>query len=117
MVSRDTIKSLAEKSGITEKQLIEVDLNPKDNIGGSKCSIAKSHRGTGQSKPPTQEQVEELKTLGISLESKVKKSKFKKTIIEQKERQLLGENKEVKNEFEQTIRFTEHNLKYDEIEK
>ena len=113
----DTIKSLAEKSGITEKQLIEVDLNPKDNIGGSKCSIAKSHRGTGQSKPPTQKQVEELKILGISLESKVKKSKFKKTIIEQKERQLLGENKEVKDEFEQTIRFTEHNLKYDEIEK
>ena len=113
----DTIKSLAEKSGITEKQLIEVDLNPGDNIGGSKCSIAKSHRGIGQSKPPTQEQVEELKILGISLESKVKKSKFKETIIEQKERQLLGENKEVKNEFEQTIRFTEHNLKYDEIEK
>ena len=113
----DTIKSLAEKSGITEKQLIEVDLNTKDNIGGSKCSIAKSHRGTGQSKPPTQKQVEELKILGISLESKVKKSKFKKTIIEQKERQLLGENKEVKDELEQTIRFTEHNLKYDEIEK
>ena len=105
----DTIKILAEKSGITEKHLIEVDLNPKDNIGGSKCSIAKSHRGTGQSKPPTQEQVEELKILGISLESKVKKSKFKETIIEQKERQLLGENKEVKNEFEVTMKKIEVN--------
>ena len=105
----DTIKSLAEKSGITEKQLIEVDLNPGDNIGGSKCSIAKSHRGIGQSKPPTQEQVEELKILGISLESKVKKSKFKETIIEQKERQLLGENKEVKNEFEVTMKKIEVN--------
>ncbi len=109
LVSRDTIKSLAEKSGITEKQLIEVDLNPGDNIGGSKCSIAKSHRGIGQSKPPTQEQVEELKILGISLESKVKKSKFKETIIEQKERQLLGENKEVKNEFEVTMKKIEVN--------
>ena len=109
LINTDTIKSLAEKSGITEKQLIEVDLNPKDNIGGSKCSIAKSHRGTGQSKPPTQEQVEELKILGISLESKVKKSKFKETIIEQKERQLLGENKEVKNEFEVTMKKIEVN--------
>lgn len=70
LINTDTIKSLAEKSGITEKELIEVGLNPRNNIGTSKNSIVKSYRGKIKCKPPTQEQVEKLKNLGIALEEK-----------------------------------------------
>ena len=42
---------------------------------------------------------------------------MKKIVSKQKQQELLKENKEVNDEFTRTIKFTEHNLKYDEIEK
>ena len=58
LVLRDTIKSLAEKSGIN------------DNIGKSKENIEQAYRGKGGRKPPTKEQLAELKKLGISFQER-----------------------------------------------
>ena len=84
---KDTIKSLAKKSGIGVEKLIEAGLNPTDKIGSTKNNIASAYRGNGNSIPPTPEQVEELKELGISLEKKKKgrKAKDKAKEIENKE--------------------------------
>src|SRR5699024_8915564 len=64
----DTIETLAKKSEINVEEIKKIGLNPKDNIGNQKSNIAQAYRGKGKSTPPTQEQVEELLELGISLE-------------------------------------------------
>ena len=74
LVQGDTIESLAKKSGIPTERLEEAGLNPKYNIGSKKNKIAGNYRQEQKGEkpkgtPPTQEQVEELLKLGISLES------------------------------------------------
>ena len=66
----DTIQTLAEKSGviITEEQAKELGIKLNEKIGNTKTNIALAYRGKGTNKPPTQEQVERLLELGISLE-------------------------------------------------
>ena len=70
LVARDTIETLAEKSGINREKLEEMGLESTLKIGNQKTNIAKAYRGQGTSKPPTEKQVEELAKLGISLERK-----------------------------------------------
>ena len=67
---RDTIEILAKKSGIDRKKLEEIGLDSTQKIGQRKTAIANAYRGKGRHKPPTEEQVEELKKIGISLETK-----------------------------------------------
>ena len=72
MRTRDNIKELAKKSGIEEIEIKNAGLNPSDNIGSSKSKISMSYRNARDGKKtgsiPTEEQVERLKELGISLE-------------------------------------------------
>ena len=67
---KDTIQTLAEKSGviITVEQAEEIGIKLSDKIGQTKKGIADAWRGNGTCKKPTQEQVQELQKLGISLE-------------------------------------------------
>lgn len=67
---KDTIETLASKSGISREKLEGNGLNLTNKIGLRKNNIAIAYRGKGSYKPPTPEQVEELKKLGISLEKK-----------------------------------------------
>ena len=76
---KDTIQTLAQKSGIKEERVKEIGLNPNDKIGNSKNHITQAYRGKGECKKPTDEQVERLKELGISLE---KKRRTRKEIAE-----------------------------------
>ena len=64
----DTMETLAKKSGIDVEKIKKIGLNPNDRIGRQKVYIASAYRGKGKGKSPTQEQVEELLALGISLE-------------------------------------------------
>ena len=68
--SKDTIETLAKKSGINREKIKKIGLNPTNKIGLKKSSTARAYRGNGAYKPPTPEQVEELEKLGISLEQK-----------------------------------------------
>ena len=67
---KDTIQTLAEKSGVvlTEKQSEELGIELNDKIGQTKTGIASAHRGKGTYQKPTQEQVQRLSELGISLD-------------------------------------------------
>ena len=78
----DTIETLAKKSGvtITEKQAEELGIELSDRIGIFKMNIASAHRGKGNYKKPTQEQVQRLSELGISLEPLEKRDTIKKFI-------------------------------------
>ena len=78
----DKIKDLAKKSGIDEKEIEKAGLNPGDNIGLSKRSISIFYRkakeeGKITKGTPTDEQVETLRKLGISLERKRKRKSSK----------------------------------------
>ena len=68
---------MAEKSGviITEKQAEELGIELSNRIGVTKTGIACAHRGNGGYKKPTQEQVQELQKLGISLEKRKRTGK------------------------------------------
>ena len=70
LVAKDTIETLAEKSGISKEKLEEMGLDLTLKIGNQKTTIAQAYRGQGTCKPPTQEQIEKLAKLGISLERK-----------------------------------------------
>ena len=74
---KDTIQTLAEKSGVvlTEKQSEELGIELNDKIGQTKKGIADASRGNGGYKKPTQEQVQELQNLGISLEKRKRTGK------------------------------------------
>ena len=76
----DNIKELAKKSGIDEIEIKNAGLNPEDKIGNSKNTISRLYReakeeGKKTKGMPTDEQVERLRELGISLERKIKSSK------------------------------------------
>ena len=66
----DTIRTLAEKSGvvITEEKAKELGIELSDKIGQTKTNVARAHRGGKTREKPTQEQVQRLSKLGISLE-------------------------------------------------
>ena len=81
---RDTIETLAKKSGINRKELEEIGLDPTQRIGVKKIEIARAYRGQGTLKPPTNEQVEELEKLGISLEEKDSVQEFIDTLNQMK---------------------------------
>ena len=66
IVGRDTIGSLAKKSGISEEEIKEIGLNPEEKIGSRKDSIAVKYR-KNQSYVD-EEQLKRLVELGISLE-------------------------------------------------
>ena len=68
LVAKDTIETLAEKSGISKEKLEEIGLDLTLKIGNQRTNIVQAYRGKGNSKPPTQEQIEELAKLGISSE-------------------------------------------------
>ena len=65
---RDTIETLAKRSGINTEKIKGKGLNPNHNIGNQKSTIIKAYRGKGTNNPPTIEQEEELIQLGIRLE-------------------------------------------------
>ena len=66
IVQGDTIGSLAKKSGISEEKILEMGLNPNDNIGPSKKSLATRYRKNRNY--VNEEQLKRLEKLGISLE-------------------------------------------------
>ena len=70
MIEKDTIETLAKKSGISKEEIESAGLEPKDRIGSKKSGISKAYRGKGTNIPPTEEQVQRLLELGISLEKK-----------------------------------------------
>ena len=74
---RDTIKTLAKKSGVvlTEEKAEELGIELNDKIGQTRGNIANAYRGNGRGKKPTQEQVLELQKLGISLEKRKRTGK------------------------------------------
>ena len=64
-----TIRDLARKSDITTEQLINARIDPTIHIGSLKKQIAGAYRGVASYKDaPTQEQVQQLLEMGISLE-------------------------------------------------
>lgn len=67
MSNRDTIQTLANKSGISIELLKKIGVNLDDNIGRRRSNISRAYRG-GVGIPPTKEQVEELRNLGVNLE-------------------------------------------------
>ena len=101
----DNIKELAKKSGIDEKEIEKAGLNPGDNIGKSKYKISSSYRkakeeGKITKSTPTDEQVERLRELGISLERKRKSSKAlaEATISAIKDPDMLDEEQQALDE-------------------
>ena len=68
IVQRDTIGSLAKKSGISEETIKEMGLKPEEKIGTRRDNIATSYRKNNGY--VTEEQLERLDELGISLELK-----------------------------------------------
>ena len=77
IIKKDTIETLAEKSGVvlTEEKAEELGIELSDKIGQTRGNIAKAYRGNGGYKKPTQEQVQELQNLGISLEKRKRTGK------------------------------------------
>ena len=101
----DKIKDLAKKSGIDEKEIEKAGLNPGYSIGRSKGNISISYRVVKEGKkpsgtPPTDEQVERLRELGISLEKKGKSSKAlaEATISAIKDPDMLDEEQQALDE-------------------
>ena len=72
IVQRDTIGSLAKKSGISEEKIIGIGLNPKEHIGKKKGRIEDSYRKDW--KYVDEEQLKRLDSLGISLELEERKN-------------------------------------------
>ena len=66
----DTIKSLAQKSGISEIEIRKLNLDPDEKIGQTKNNISSAYRGNVSGQNPTEEQLQRLLTLGISLDKK-----------------------------------------------
>ena len=71
-MQRDTIGSLAKKSGISEEKIIGIGLNPKEHIGKKKGRIEDSYRKDW--KYVDEEQLKRLDSLGISLELEERKN-------------------------------------------
>ena len=77
ITQKDTIETLAKKSGVvlTEEKAEELGIELNDKIGQTRGNIANAYRGNGRGKKPTQEQVQELQKLGISLEKRKRTGK------------------------------------------
>lgn len=74
IMGSDTIKSLAEKSGIQVEQLEKLGFDLNENIGRIRVAIALAYRGSGKYKKPTEQQVTRLLELGIDLNKRYKSS-------------------------------------------
>ena len=76
MRQKDTIKTLVQKSGNIDLEVLEREgLNLDDKIGSTKSTLAQAFRGKGKGTPPTEEQVKVLlEEYGISLEKKQTKT-------------------------------------------
>ena len=83
MTQRDTIETLAEKSGIDKKKIensgLDLTYKPGKKLNRIACSYRKERkeipRKKGEHRQPTKQQVEELAKLGISLEYKSRTGK------------------------------------------
>lgn len=75
IVQRDTILTLAMKSGKTEDDVKKIGLDPKERIGAAKNSITQAYRGRGTNARATEDQANILLKMGISLEGKKRTSK------------------------------------------
>ena len=77
MTQRDTIESLAKKSGLTTEEIEKIakkeGLMLYEKIGQTKKHIINAHRHMGSMKPPTEEQIQKMAELGVSLEYTRKK--------------------------------------------
>ncbi len=67
---KDTIKTLAEKSGVNEDEIRKSKIDPNIRIGGKLSHVSQRYRGTEKGNPPTKEQIDRLLQFGISLEKK-----------------------------------------------
>lgn len=70
MSNTDTIQSWALKTGISEKKIIDIGLDPNDKIGISKKNIIQAYRKQNNMKPPTKDEKEILIRLGFNLDKK-----------------------------------------------
>ena len=89
ITKNDTVETLAKKSGVNKEKLEELGLDGAKKIGFQKRNIAQVYRGTGHGKPPTKEQVEELASMGISLE-KIEKDTVQEFIDTLSELKRIG---------------------------
>ena len=90
---KDTIQTLAQKSGITitEEQAEELGIKLDDNIGTKLSNIKRAINGKGKYSPPTITQVQELEELGINLDVKDSKIDTNQEFIEKlKKLQQIG---------------------------
>ena len=110
LVQTDTIGSLAEKSGIDKEQIKKAGLDPNYKIGQRKNSIAQAYRGTGRCIPPTEEQVNKLKELGIFLE-KVTREELKSIVVEQKNAEEIGNNSRIDKNYLEDFAHVEGKIK------
>ena len=110
LVKRDTIESLAEKSRISVDQIKEAGLNPEDKIGTSKDHITQAYRGNRGGTTPTEEQKEELKKLGMSLEKKVTRKNAKSVVVEQKQAGEIGYNLIIDKNFNENFKQAEYSI-------
>ena len=72
--SKDTIKKLAEKSEveITEKQAQNLGIKLDDKIGNAKDKVVEGYKGKYGRRKPTQEQIQKILELGITIEREEK---------------------------------------------
>ena len=90
---KDTIQTLAQKSGITitEEQAEELGLKLDDKVGSKLNDIKQAINGNRTRKPPTITQVQELEELGINLDVKDSKIDTNQEFIEKlKKLQQIG---------------------------
>ena len=91
LATTDTIEILLKKQKIQidKKEIEKLGLELNDNIGTTKKNTAQAYRGIGSCTPPTKEQVERLKELGISLE-KIEGNRTDKFIEKLEKLQEIG---------------------------
>lgn len=65
---KDTILTLAQKSGISEEKIKQLGLDPDNKIGQRIMSAISAYRGTAKGIPPTEEEKKQLILHGIRLE-------------------------------------------------
>ena len=70
ITQRDTIETLAKKCGVAVEILQEAGFKLNYKIGDAKFNVASAYRGTGVYIPPTTEELQQLKELGVNLEYK-----------------------------------------------
>ena len=79
IIQKDTIETLAKKSGITVDVLKKAGFNLSYKIGNTKSSITQAYRGKGSNKSPTKEEVQQLQDLGVDLNYKKSQEERKKS--------------------------------------